>query len=598
MRKVSINKIKKFLEIIKKLRYILTEEQQKKSIYVFLCIIVSSVLELLSVTAILPFIYVMLEPSKLLENKYVILIFDALHIKMPNGNAMVYYIGGGIIFVFCLRSFVLIWANYVRLKFENNIMKTVSDLMMGSYMRRPYEEIADMNSAEALRGINVSATSVYYTLQGFFLLIANLLNVILVMLFLFCVDYAMALGLILVGGGFLVCMLAFTQRIVRKSGANFNASMLYMNQYMAESFDGLKEISVLRRKQYFIDKFEIVTETKNVAELKFRFLQYYPNVVIQTMFICMVILFACLRLNWGMSPDVIIPTLASFAYGAIKIIPGVSSISSYVSSILYYYDSFNDAYQNIYLARNYYEKKKEIIEETKNSGNEEAVHFSCLLIDGLTWRYKGTDVDVLKDVNLEIHKGECIGLVGKSGAGKSTLADIILGILDPKIKGVVSADGVDIFTVPEKWAHTVGYVPQKVFLMDDSIKNNVLFGAADDEGNEEKIWYALEQAQLKDYVVNLPDKLETKIGEGGAKLSGGQRQRIAIARALFNDPELLVLDEATSALDNETERAVMESIDYLQGRKTMIIIAHRLSTIENCDKVYEIKDGKAILQHG
>lgn len=593
-----MGKIKKFLEIIKKLKYILTEKQKRKSIQVFLCIIVSSVLELLSVTAMLPFIYVMLEPSKLLENKYVNIILDVLHIRVPDENSMIYYIGFGIIFIFCLRSLALIWTYYIRLKFENSIMKAVSDLMMESYICRPYEEIVNMNSAEALRGINVGSTSVYYTLQNFFLLLSNLLNVVLVIIFLIYVDYIMTLGLMLVGGGFVACMLLFTQRMVRKGGADFNAAMLYMNQYMAESFNGLKEITVLRRKKYFIDKFEKVTEAKCIAEVKFRFLQSYPNVVIQTIFICMVILFACLRLNWGMRPDEIIPTLATFAYGAMKIIPGASSISSNISSILYYYDSFNDAYQNIYIARSYCEKRAEIMEEARDGGSIEAIHFNCLRVKDLVWRYKGTEVDVLKDVTLEIHKGECVGLVGKSGAGKSTLADIILGVLNPEISGAVSADGVDIFTVPAGWAHTVGYVPQKVFLMDDSIKNNVLFGTPDNEKNEEKIWYALEQAQLKEFVQNLPDKLETIIGEGGAKLSGGQRQRIAIARALFNDPELLILDEATSALDNETEKAVMESIDYLQGRKTMIIIAHRLSTIENCNRVYEIKDGKAILQHG
>lgn len=593
-----MHKINKFFEIIRKLQYILTEKQKKKSIQVYLCIVVSSILELLSVTAILPFIYVMLEPSKLLNSKYVIFILNALHIGIPDEISMVFYIGAGIIFIFCLRSLGLIWTNYIRLKFENGIMKAVSDLMMSSYIFRPYEEIANMNSAEALRGISVGGTSVYYTLQGFFLLLSSLLNIVFVAAFLIYIDYAMALGLILVGGSVVVCILLLTQRMVRKSGADFNASMLYVNQYMAESFEGLKEISALRRKKYFIDKFEKVTETKCIAEVKFRFLQSYPNVVIQTIFICMVILFACLRLHWGMKPDEIIPTLATFAYGAIKIIPGVSSISSNISSILYYYDSFNDAHQNIYLARSYYDKKAEIVKETENDGNAKPIRFQCLRVSNLTWRYKGTNVDVLKDVNLEIYKGECVGLVGKSGAGKSTLADIILGILNPEMSGAVSVDGVDIFAVPARWAHTVGYVPQKVFLMDDSIKNNVLFGTPDNEKNEEKIWYALEQAQLKDYVENLPDKLETLIGEGGAKLSGGQRQRIAIARALFSDPELLILDEATSALDNETEKAVMESIDYLQGKKTMIIIAHRLSTIENCDKVYEIKKGKAILKHG
>ena len=215
-----------------------------------------------------------------------------------------------------------------------------------------------------------------------------------------------------------------------------------------------------------------------------------------------------------------------------------------------------------------------------------------LKVDNVWWKYDDAENAVLKNLSMTIHKGESVGFIGASGAGKTTLADVILGLMRPQ-EGQVFIDGIDVYTIPKQWSRIIGYVPQVVYLTDESIKNNVAFGIPDNEIDEAMIWNALEQAQLKTFVEQLPEKLETRVGERGVKFSGGQRQRVAIARALYCNPEILVLDEATSALDNETEKAVMESIDALQGKKTLIIVAHRLSTIMNCDSVYEIKDGIA-----
>ena len=201
----------------------------------------------------------------------------------------------------------------------------------------------------------------------------------------------------------------------------------------------------------------------------------------------------------------------------------------------------------------------------------------------------------MNGLSLQIQRGESIGLIGESGTGKSTLADIILGLLKPQ-EGTVTVDKFDVFAMPKQWSKMIGYVPQMVFLADDTIRNNIAFGLPENEIDEEQIWKALEQTQLKNFVEKLPAGLDTIVGERGIKFSGGQRQRVAIARALYYNPEILVLDEATSALDTDTETAVMEAIDALQGHKTLIIVAHRLTTIRNCDKVYEIRDGKAYLQ--
>ena len=216
-----------------------------------------------------------------------------------------------------------------------------------------------------------------------------------------------------------------------------------------------------------------------------------------------------------------------------------------------------------------------------------------IVVDNVSWRYNETLPDVIKDLSIEVSRGEAIGFIGESGAGKTTLADIILGLYVPQ-KGKITVDGKSIYDDNTGWHRMIGYVPQSVFLIDDTIRNNIVFGRDECLIDDKRLERAIEQAQLSDFVTKQKNGLDTILGEQGVRISGGQRQRIAIARALYHDPDILVLDEATSALDNETESAVIEAINALHGDKTLIIVAHRLTTIEKCDRVYEIKNGKAI----
>ena len=211
--------------------------------------------------------------------------------------------------------------------------------------------------------------------------------------------------------------------------------------------------------------------------------------------------------------------------------------------------------------------------------------------DDITYSYPGSDVKILDKADLKIPVGSSVGIVGTTGAGKSTLVDIMLGLLKPSA-GVIRADGVDIRDNYRSFLKNVGYIPQMIFMLDDTIRNNVAFGVAPEEQDEARIWEALKEAALDDFVRSLPEGLDTGIGERGIRISGGQRQRIGIARALYDDPEVLILDEATSALDNETENLIMESINRFMGRKTLVIIAHRLQTIEKCDMVFRVGEGR------
>lgn len=290
---------------------------------------------------------------------------------------------------------------------------------------------------------------------------------------------------------------------------------------------------------------------------------------------------------------VLIPQLAAFAVAAFRIMPSLGRISSYFNVFMTCIPGINDAYENFLNIRN--ENGNIRIKDKGNLQTEAKRKYDWQEIEvkNISWRYPSAQKWILKNVSITIEKGKSIAFVGVSGAGKTTFADIILGLFEP-CEGRICVDNLNIKEVLEKYNNFISFVPQNVYLLDDSVRNNVAFGISEKEIDDRKVWRSLEQACLKEFIEDQEEKLDMKIGEKGIKLSGGQRQRIAIARALYNDPDILVLDEATSALDTETETAIMESINSLHGKKTLIIIAHRLTTIQNCDVIYRIEDGKAM----
>jgi ABC-type multidrug transport system fused ATPase/permease subunit len=284
--------------------------------------------------------------------------------------------------------------------------------------------------------------------------------------------------------------------------------------------------------------------------------------------------------------------LATFALAAFRILPSIGKISAGFNQLIYSCPALNATYNNLQEVANF--KKRTRIQPQAIGNREEKLAFrEKIEIKDITWQYPNSDKIVIEDLSLTIPKGKSVALIGESGAGKSTLADILLGLLVPE-QGDILVDGVSVYREMDSWKRTVGYVPQAVFLTDDTIRHNIAFGIAEQDIDEKKIERAVRQAQLEQTIKELPNGMDTILGERGIRFSGGQRQRVAIARALYNDPDILILDEATAALDNNTENAVMEAIDALHGYKTLVIIAHRLTTIRNCDEIYEIGDGKAV----
>ena len=583
------NNIKSLKNIVSQLNYVLSKRQKKNSVRVFLYMLVSSALELLGVSAIYPFLQMVLAPQELESKWYIAWIF-VLYPKTTSVNILL-IVGVLIILIYLFKNLFMIFIAYVQCSFAAEFQREASVKMLNSYLKRSYQYFLNVNSSVIIRGITSDISGVYQILLNLFTMCSEVLTVFILGILLLATDWTIAI--ILAGACFFFIIFCFKGKM-KRAGNDARKAYALKNQYGYQAVNGIKEITVLGRREKFVEKYNKAALLDQRATVTNAFINACPDRILEGVCIGGFMGIVCIKIAIGTDLDTFIPVLGTFAMGAFRILPSIAKISSRINSIIYYQPALQNVYANLREVKEY----EKLLEESgagilKASQGEKLRFHREIKIKSINWRYQNTKEDVLHQTSLCIKKGESVAFIGSSGAGKTTLADIIMGLLKPQ-EGTVEMDGIDIFTIPDQWSRIIGYVPQAVFLIDDTVRSNVAFGLEKDEISDEKVWDALEEAQLKEFVEKLPYGLDTIVGERGVKFSGGQRQRIAIARALYENPDILVLDEATSALDNETETAVMESIDALQGFKTLIIVAHRLTTIRNCDVIYEIKDGIAV----
>lgn len=576
-------------------KYIFNPKQKRNSILIFIAILIGAAFETLGVSAIIPFMQAIVSPEELMKNKYVAYTMDWF--GLDTSLSLIILMGAGIILVYIAKNLYLTISAYAQIRFRCNFQKSLSVYILQSYMKRPYTYFLNINSANIIRGITNDTNGVFQLLDCVFKFSAEALTVLLIGIFIIATEPIMASGiLILACSCFVIVTLVFrnSMKILGAKQRIYNAERT-KNAYQA--INGIKEIIVMRKEDLFTEKYEKSYQKQVKTDIGQAFAMACPERIIEAICIGGLIGVVCIRITMGVDSASFVPQLGAFAVAAFRILPSVARMTGYVSSIIFYRPTLEETYHNLVEVKTY-ETNKEAYNRL-HSNKEDNYNISLtgfqekVCLQEIYWKYPNVEDYVLKGADLVIAKGESVAFIGESGAGKTTLADILLGLLQPQ-KGSVKMDGIDIFTIPNEWSKIIGYVPQSVFLIDDTIRNNVSFGIAEEDIKEDMIWHALEKAQLKSFVENLPQGLDTIVGERGIKFSGGQRQRVSIARALYYNPEILVLDEATAALDNETETAIMEAIDALQGEKTLIIVAHRLTTIRNCDSIYEIVNGKIV----
>ncbi len=618
--------VKTLIIMFRQLFYILDGKQRRRSVLLLFLFLITALLETLGVSAVIPFILTLTSPESLMQ--YSIVQKVTTWLGIGNTKGLLLAIAALLVIVYVVKDGMILAANYYQLRFRNEMERDLSTLMLGSYLKRDYMYFVETNSSDMMRGVSGDISNVAQVIDAFSMLFAETLTCALLGAFLIYLDPLFAIGLLLLAlATALVMILAFKRRSA-ECGRQCREAFSKRYQYIYQPISGYKEISVSQRKQYFIDQFRKEADRACRFNTQYLFICKLPTRVIETVFLSGLVVLVCIMVVFGSNgaTDQLVTVLGAVAVAAVRILPAISNITASMNGLVYNRLSLEEAYHNISLAREREAelagKEKDLRTETgagercdgqeQNTGNGDRSDIENqesqrrenpisegfqkeLTVRGVWWRYPEGERNVLEDASLTIRKGEAVAFIGESGAGKTTLADVILGLLHPQ-KGEVLMDGTDIYSIPKRWAKTIGFVPQNVFLIDDTVRHNVAFGIYEEEIEDDKIIHALKSAQIYDFIQGLPHGLDTVVGEGGVKFSGGQRQRLAIARALYDNPDILVLDEATSALDNETESAVMQSIDALKGTKTLIIIAHRLSTIQNCNKVYEVKDGKALLK--
>ena len=567
----------------KKLSYIFSKRDKYK-IALLLCIMVAgSFLELLGVAVFQPFVNIIMMPDSIQENPYLARIYQMFGCSTTESFLTV--VALGIIVIYVVKNVYLWVEQNLIMKFTYGMQQKLSTRLLTTYLSEPYTFHLNKNIAELQRSMQEDTGLFTQVLMHTLQLVAEVVVCIVLGVYLFTVSNSITVVIV---GLLILCVVLFTKitkRFTEQLGKEAQVYKGKLYQWVNQSLGGVKEVKVLNREEFFVSSYKKYYGLYIKGVRINRLLSITPKYMVEAVCMTGLLIAIIIKLNFGHGElENFIPQLATFAVAAFRLLPSVGRINEHVNNILYAVPSVDLIYGDLNGIDDYQESKGE--EEGKECSFEHGI-----TAKHITYAYPNTDTNVLEDANCVIPKGKTVAFIGSSGAGKTTMADIILGLLAPQ-RGKILVDDIDVFKNLTMWHHQIGYIPQVIYLSDDTIRNNIAFGIHEDQIDEEAVRTALKKAQLAEFVDTLPDGLDTIVGDRGVRLSGGQRQRIGIARALYHDPEILVLDEATSALDNETETAVMEAIESLQGSKTMIIIAHRLTTIQNADIIYEVGDGK------
>ena len=574
-------------KILKKMNVLLDGKQKAKMGGIVVLMIIGAALEACSIGLVIPIITTLLDPEAVNGEGYLGDIYRFLGMKSTSQFTIVMLLV--IIAAFVVKNVFLYFQNVVQLRFVYTNQFATSRRMMINFMERPYEYYLNADTSVIQRSITSDVNNMYGLILSSLQLLSEIIMFLVLVIVLMTQDPMMILTIALLLVIVLLVIKCILKPIMIKAGEDNQEYYSGLYKWIDQSVMGIKEIKIANKESYFINEYSKCGAGYVGAVQKYNIYNATPRLLIETVCIAGLVLYLILQIASGKEVAAMITQIGVFAVAAMRLLPSANRINNYLTSISYFEPFFmgvsdnlqeeiND--RNVNYDAEAYEARKEI---------KKLPVLKKIELKDIVYKYPNTDVLIFNHADMEIPVGCSVGVVGTSGAGKTTIIDVLLGLLNIQ-EGSILADGVEVREHYEEWLKNIGYIPQTIFMIDASIRKNVAFGVPDEEIDDNKVWQALKEAQLDEFVRGLPEGLDTGIGERGIRLSGGQRQRIGIARALFEDPEVLV--QATSALDNETEAAIMDSINRLHGRKTLIIIAHRLQTIEKCDMVYRVENGQ------
>ena len=579
---------------------LLNAKQKKQMVGIVFMMLIGGLLETFGIALVVPLMEAISKPEDLHKSRKFRVLCDLLNLDVYDLSSsdlikLTAVIMFSIMVIIVIKNIFLFFMNKLQLRFVYTNQFATSRRMMINFMQRPYEYYLNADTSVIQRNITSDVNNMYGLILSSLQLISEIIVFVSLVIYLLMQDAKMTVSL----ASLLIVMLLIIKYkikpIMSKAGQENQDYYSGLYKWIDESVTGIKEIKIANKENFFINGYADCGAGYVNAVQKYNLYNSTPRLLIESVAIVGMIGYMLISiLYWHVDVKDLITPLTVLAAAAARLLPSANRINNYLTSIAYFEpflmnvsDNLQQEINDSSISYNSDDYKKKL-EVEKLPVNE------TILLKDITYKYPNSDKYVLEHADMEVPVGKSVGIVGTSGAGKTTIVDVMLGLLQTE-SGHIYADGTDVMSNYPGWLKNIGYIPQTIFMLDSTIRKNVAFGYADEDIDDEKVWQALKEASLDEYVRSLPEGLDTGIGERGIRLSGGQRQRIGIARALFEDPEVLVLDEATSALDNETEAAIMDSINKLHGRKTLVIIAHRLQTIEKCDMVYSIKNGKAVV---
>ena len=576
------------LDFIKRIFSIISKKDKRRLIIILIGILFSSFLDLISISSILPIVSLLSapNPTDVIQADIILRILSSIFNTVDTKTLSILSIIF-IILVYLIKVVYSFLLTYINGKFTKSFNRRLRERLMRIYLAMPYEYHHENNSSTLIRKSTYDVDAFTNAVNGLLIFTVKLATAIVIIIYLFISSYISTLiigSLLFIFAFIIIFVLKKRTKVLGKRIQELNNNNY---KYLSQSFNGIKESKISNTEEFFVNQY-----TKNIVEinkysLRYMMISSIPSNTLEFVGILGMVISLLVIMLIGVDENYqIISTFSLFAYAVIRLLPCVIAITGYINNFSYYSSSVDSIYKDL--------EEVSSLEESVESYNEyNHIEFNNkIVIQKVSFAYRDEPEKlVVNNVSFEIYKNTSIAISGKSGAGKTTMVDIILGLLKPT-SGTVYCDDIDINENVRGWRNNISYVPQNIYLMDDTIRNNIVFGVQSVHVDDKKIWEALNKAQLSEFVRQLPKGLDTVIGERGIRLSGGQRQRVGIARAFYRNTNVIVLDEATSALDYETEKNILDHVSKYSIDHTLIIITHRLNTIESCDYIYQIIDGK------
>lgn len=583
------------LKVTKKVLMILETRQKKMMILLIFMMLIGGIVDSISVSLILPLISAIMNEGNWNKEWYAQIICDIFNISDQKNYIKVLLLF--LILIFILKNLYLLLEYYIQYSFIAKTQYIMRYHLMRKFIYKPYSFFLMANSGEIVRIFTEDTTQTFVLLTNLLQFYTETIVCVILGVTIFFISPIIAIELIITLLLELLIVAKFIKPIMKRHGEIARQDGASSNKWILQAIQGIKNIKVAQTEKFFCEKYVFHAKRVVNASRKNQTLAALPKPFIEAFTVSAVLALMLIMVVRDVELTLIVPQLTAFVVAAIRLLPSVNRISVATNQIPYYEGGLDNVIEVLRKERGEIDYEIVSNREKKDKDEKRKITFEkSIIMNEIDFSYQGTDRMILDHAGLKILAGQSVGIVGPSGAGKTTVVDIMLGLLKPQ-SGCISIDGIDIEENLSSWLNRLAYIPQQIFLIDGTIKENIAFGKKKDNIDEEMVWKALQEAQMEQYVKSMPLGLDTVVGEQGIRLSGGERQRIGIARALYNNPDVIFFDEATSALDNETEAAIMDSINSLKGHKTMIIIAHRLSTISNCDVLYRVQDGRIIKEN-